>query len=139
MGKEGTVAKALRVLGYAKPYWHRVLWLFLLSLVLVVLSLVGPYLVKILIDDVLVNKNLKLLLAPMLIFLGIFLLKSLIQIYYSYQAQALEERIVLDVKTDLYAHLEQLDLGFFYTRKLGDILTRMDDDVYGIQNFINII
>jgi len=138
-GKEGTTAKAVRVLRYARQYWHRVLWLFCLSLILVILALVGPYLVKILIDDVLVNKNLTLLVALMLIFVGIFFVKSLIQIYYNYQTEALEERIVLDVKTQLYGHLEMLDLGFFYSRKLGDILTRMDDDVYGIQNFINIL
>ncbi|MBI1969524.1 ABC transporter ATP-binding protein [Candidatus Woesearchaeota archaeon] len=131
--------KSKRILQYAKPYWHVIFWLFVLSAVLALLSLVGPYLVKILIDDVIVGQDLQLLFTIMVIFIGIFLLKTIIQVYYNYKTEALEETVVLDVKKELFQHLEHLDLGFLYSKQLGDILVRVDEDVYGIQSFINII
>ena len=131
--------KAARILHYARPYWKTVAWLFFLSAILAFMSLVGPYLIKILIDDVILNKNIQLLLVIMLIFIAIFFIRMIIQVYYNYRSEVLEETIVLDVKKGLFQHLENLDLGFFYSRQVGDILVRIDEDVYGIQNFIGII
>jgi len=75
----------------------------------------------------------------MLFFIFIIFLKTIVGIFFSYQAEKLEENVVLSVKRQLFAHLEKLDMGFFYNKQLGDILVRLDDDVYGIESFIGIL
>ncbi len=131
--------KSLRIMRFAVPYWHLILWLFIISVFLTALSLVSPYLVKILIDDILIRKDFTLLYYLMLLFIALFFLKSFVQIYTSYQTTLLAENIINDVKTKLFQHLENLDLGFFYSKKIGDILVRLEDDVYGIESFIGIV
>ena len=130
--------KALRILKYAKPHWKIVVSLLLVSLFLSVLGLVNPYLLKILIDDVLINKDIVLLFWLMIVFILIFIVESAAQIYYSYETKALGERIVLDVKTELFNHIERMDMQFHERKKIGDTLTRIDSDVYGIDSFIGI-
>ncbi|MDO8643266.1 MAG: ABC transporter ATP-binding protein [Candidatus Woesearchaeota archaeon] len=133
------LVKAWRILRYAKPYWHMVLLLFIITALLSILSLAGPYLVKILLDDILPYKNVGLLLQLMSIFILIFVVKTLVGIWHSYQTTRLVETMVLDVKTELFAHVEDLDLSFYHSKSVGDILYRLDEDVYSIDSFINLI
>lgn len=131
--------KTMRILRYAKPYRKLMGFLFFISLIFTALSLTGPYLVKILLDDVLPKGNATLLFWLMIIFISIFFFKSTVGVLSSYKTTQLVENIILGVKKELFDHLEQLDLSFYHTNKVGDILYRLDEDVYGIDSFINII
>ncbi len=131
--------KTFRVLAYARPYWKLMAILFLVSLIFTALSLAGPYLVKILLDDVLPTGNTMMLFWLMVLFVSIFVLKSTVGVLNSYKTTELVENIILGVKKELFDHLEKLDLSFYHTNKVGDILYRLDEDVYGIDSFINII
>lgn len=131
--------KAVRILSYAKPYWKTLILLLVISIGLSAISVVNPYLIKLLIDDILIAKNYSLLVALMLVFVFIFFLKTIVGIFHSYKSQWLAENIVLGVKRKLFSHLERLDLNFFSKKKLGDILVRLDDDVYSIEDFIGIL
>ena len=131
--------KAWRILRYAKPYRRMVVLLFIITGLLSILSLAGPYLVKILLDDILPYKNAGLLLQLMSIFILIFVVKTLVGIWHSYQTTRLVENMILSVKTELFQHLEDLDLGFYHSKSVGDILYRLDEDVYSIDSFIDLI
>lgn len=133
------LAKAWRILRYAKPYRRMVVLLFIITGLLSILSLAGPYLVKILLDDILPYKNAGLLLQLMSIFILIFVVKTLVGIWHSYQTTRLVENMILSVKTELFQHLEDLDLGFYHSKSVGDILYRIDEDVYSIDSFIDLI
>ncbi|MBW3011079.1 ABC transporter ATP-binding protein/permease, partial [Candidatus Woesearchaeota archaeon] len=137
--RNGFINKTYRVLRFARPYWKTMIVLFIISVGLSAISIVNPYLIKILIDDIFIAKNYGLLVALMLVFVFIFFLKTIVGIYHSYKSQWLAENIVLGVKQRLFEHLERLDLGFFSRKKLGDILIRLDDDVYGVEDFIGIL
>ena len=133
------LAKSWRIMRYAKPYSHMVILLFVITGLLSILSLAGPYLIKILLDDILPYKSLGLLLQLMSIFILIFVIKTLVGIWHSYQTTKLVENMVLDVKTELFQHIEDLDLGFYHSKSVGDILYRLDEDVYSIDSFIDLI
>ncbi|MBW3012699.1 ABC transporter ATP-binding protein/permease [Candidatus Woesearchaeota archaeon] len=137
--KQTFFKKAIRIVSYARPFWKIFLMLIIITIVLSLLEIVNPYLIKILIDDIFIAKNYGLLVALMLFFIFVFFLKTIVGIFFSYQAEKLEENVVLGVKRQLFKHLEKLDLGFFYTKQLGDILVRLDEDVYGIESFIGIL
>src|SRR3989344_2880432 len=108
------------ILRYAKPYRRMVVLLFIITGLLSILSLAGPYLVKILLYDILPYKNAGLLLQLMSIFILIFVVKTLVGIWHSYQTTRLVENMILSVKTELFQHLEDLDLGFYHSKSVGD-------------------
>lgn len=124
---------------YAKPQWKLCVWLFFLTGFLSLLSLVGPYMVKILLDDVLPTKNVGLLFNLMAIFILLFVVKGLLGVYHSYQTTKFVENLIFDVKTELFSHIENLDLSFFHSNKVGDMLYRLDEDVYSMDDVINIV
>ena len=124
---------------YARPYWKTILLLSVISIILSGIALINPYLVKLLIDDVFIGKDFRLLTILMLIFIASYFIGSIVRIFYAYKVEYLGENLVLGVKTQLFKHLEELDLGFYDKRKAGDILFRIDQDVYSIQDFISVI
>ncbi|MBI2147856.1 ABC transporter ATP-binding protein [Candidatus Woesearchaeota archaeon] len=133
------IKKTIRVLKYVAPQKNLAILLFVITAFLSLVSLVNPYLVKILLDDVLPNKDTTLLLGLMGVFIFIFIIQSLIEIYHSYKTTMFVENVILGVKTQLFEHLENLDMSFYHAKKVGDILYRLDNDVYSIDDFTNII
>jgi len=131
--------KVIRILKYAKPQWKLAILLFVISAVFSLLELVGPYLVKILLDDILPKKNIGLLFNLMALFIVIFVVKTITSVFYSYKTTQFVENLILRVKSELFQHLEDLDLSFYHTNKVGDILYRLDEDVYSIDSFIDLI
>src|SRR3989338_10895379 len=87
--------KAKRVLNYAVPYKKIVVILLFITAILSLLSLAGPYLVKILLDVIIPQKNLPLLIQLMSLFILIFVIKTLVGIWHSYQTTKLVENMIL--------------------------------------------
>ncbi|MCH9029952.1 MAG: ABC transporter ATP-binding protein, partial [Bacteroidetes bacterium] len=131
--------RAKRILHYLKPYWKLWLWLFFIGIIFTLLSLVSPLVVKILIDEVFINKNLQLLNLIMVILIGVTIFSTLVGIYSTYMGSWLGQRIVFDIRADLFKHLESLDLNFFSKKRVGDILSRIQTDVGSFLDFISII
>jgi subfamily B ATP-binding cassette protein MsbA len=67
------------------------------------------------------------LLAGLLVV--IFLLQAVFSFFQSYLLAYVGERIVLDLRTSLYAHLQQLSLDFYAKRRVGDLVSRLSSDV----------
>jgi ATP-binding cassette, subfamily B, bacterial MsbA len=67
------------------------------------------------------------LLAGMLI--GIFLLQAAFSFLQSYLLAYIGERIVYDLRTSLYTHLQELSLDFYAVRRVGDLVSRLSSDV----------
>jgi subfamily B ATP-binding cassette protein MsbA len=60
---------------------------------------------------------------------GIFLLQAAFNFLQSYLLAYVGERIVYDLRTSLYAHLQRLSLDFYAARRVGDIISRLSSDV----------
>ena len=121
---------------YARPY-RKWIALGLLLLVLVpAIETVEIYLFKLVVDDVLVPGDLRPL--PMLAgaYLGLMLIGAVINFADDYVAAWVGERFVLDVRSDLYRHLQKLSLDSLDRRRLGDLVTRLTGDVQAIEGFI---
>ena len=46
---------------------------------------------------------------------------------------------MLDLRAQLYEHLSHMSLRFYTTTRPGDIITRLNNDVSGVQGLINVI
>src|SRR5205814_914802 len=60
-----------------------------------------------------------------------------VSIYFrSYWAQLAGHRVILDLRTELYAHLTRLSHGYFQRNQSGSIVSRLMGDVALAQNFL---
>ncbi|MFH1786073.1 MAG: ABC transporter ATP-binding protein [archaeon] len=131
-----SASKTKRILAYAKPHLGLMALVFLVMIVATALGLVNPYLMKILIDDVLVAGNLRLFAYVLGAYIVVMVIAIGVTIALSYYSTLLTERIALDVRRQLFNHIESMSLGFFKERKTGDIVSRLMTDVYGVQSYI---
>jgi ABC-type multidrug transport system fused ATPase/permease subunit len=137
MKKRPFLKKIIRTLGYAKPHWKLFLFVFILAVISSLVALINPYLQKYLFDDVLLGKEYNLLFILGGVFLSVYVFTKVFSIIQMYFNSKLTQSIIFSVKKQLFDHLERLHLDFYQKKKVGDMMTRFDNDVIGIQEVIN--
>ncbi|MBC8172234.1 MAG: ATP-binding cassette domain-containing protein, partial [Anaerolineae bacterium] len=118
-----------RMIAYLAPYKAR-LALALVSLTLgALLSLVFPSVIGTVVDTVLTQRNEVLLNQITLALVAVFLIRSFTTLLESYNLNYIGERIVTDIRIKLFRHLQSLSLGFYTTRRVGELMSRISSDV----------
>lgn len=126
-----------RVLRYGRPYAGRIFLVLILILSSTAVGLVSPLILRDLIDHVLPEKDLNRLiwLGSALLFLPI--LSSGISIVQRRLNAQIGEGVIYNLRVALYAHLQRMSLRFFTHTKVGELMSRLNNDVIGAQNAIN--
>lgn len=96
------------------------------------LSLLGPYLLGIAIDDYILPGDLPGLARICLLMLAAYGLTSLLTWFQTYVMAAAAQRTVRDLRNDLFEHLQTLSLRFFDQRAHGDLMSRLTNDIENI-------
>jgi ATP-binding cassette, subfamily B, bacterial MsbA len=123
----------LRLLRYAKPYRVR-LAIALLSLFIAGgLGLMFPQVVGMLIDAAFVQRDSQKLNRFALLLVGVFAAQAAFSFLRTYLLSYTGERIVADVRTQLYNHLTGLPVSFFANRRVGELTSRLASDVSVVQ------
>jgi ABC-type multidrug transport system fused ATPase/permease subunit len=94
------------------------------------------WLFKLVVDEVLVPGELQPLVWIGLAYLGLALVSGLASFGDDYVATWIGERFLLDLRTDVFSHLQQLSPDFISRRRLGDLLARLNGDVAAIEGFV---
>jgi len=131
-----TRAKALRILRYLRPYISLEILLVFTMLLGVLLSLIDPLIIKIIIDNVLINSNKSLLHFMAALILLLFVFKAANRILTSYSYTFVGQRILFDIRNQLYQHIQRLSLSFFSKTKTGEIISRVGNDVNSLQSIV---
>lgn len=121
---------------YTRPYRR---WIFAgLALLLVVpaIDAVEIFLFKLVVDDVLVPRDLGALAPLAAAYLGLALLGALASFGDEYLATWVGERFLLDLRADLYRHVHSLSPDQLGARRVGDLLARLTGDVQAIERFL---
>jgi len=141
--REGVCAQCLdrqqlawRMLGFIRPYlWQAILGLVLAGAATFV-SLLPPWFTKTLIDDVMLKRQTELL-GPVIFWLAvIYIFRSVLSYARSYLLAWLGQRVVADVRSGTYRHLQQLSVGFYERRQTGQLMSRLTHDTGHIQDFV---
>ncbi|MGW7386796.1 ABC transporter ATP-binding protein [Streptomyces sp. NPDC054794] len=110
---------------------------------LVLFSLVGPladaaelWLFKIVVDDVLVPRDLRpfVWIAPT--YLALVVGSGVLGFADDMTSTWVGERFLLALRSDVFRHVQGLSLGFFERRRLGDVLSRVTGDVDSVETFM---
>jgi subfamily B ATP-binding cassette protein MsbA len=121
---------------YARPYRR---WLPpILALVALgpAIEAVTIWMYKVLVDDVLVPGDFGLLVWVLLAYLGLTLLGGAVRFGDEYLTEWVGGRFVVDLRTALYRRMHGLSMGFFERRSLGDMVSRLSDDVEEIEELV---
>jgi ATP-binding cassette, subfamily B, multidrug efflux pump len=129
LGKAYDTRLARRLLKYLRPYWKVVLVSILLLLIVSALQLVGPYLTKIAIDRHIAAGDTAGLTQIALLFLAVLLLQLLVSFLQTYLMHWTGQRIMHDLRVQIFRHIQHLHTGFFDRNPVGRVITRMTTDV----------
>lgn len=123
-----------RLLGYLKPYKKKSAFAILLMILVMLCNLINPLLLGRAIDTYVAEKN-----VNGLILMGLFLCTCNLAAWYfstiRYKIVAqVSHTILIEIRHELYAHIQKLSFDFFDTRPVGKILARIMGDVSALQN-----
>jgi ATP-binding cassette subfamily B protein len=133
-----------RVLGYARPYLWLIFGMLVVTLITSGLSLLTPLILRDLIDRTLPQRDLHRLTWLVVAMLTIPLASSGLNVLLRQLNSRVGEGVVYDLRSSLFSHLQRMSLGFFTHTKVGELMSRLNNDVVGAQNaisntFVNIV
>ena len=122
-----------RALGYVRPYIGALAPVVILSLLSTGLSLVLPFLSKLIVDDAIVAGDFPMLLRIVGIFVGITVVSFGLNVVSGLRYTRVSADILFDMRLELYRHLQKLSPRFYARTPLGDIVSRINGDIGEIQ------
>src|SRR5580704_3599738 len=122
-----------RALRFIVPYWPRLVFVLLAGVAATGFSLLQPYISKLLIDDALLKHNMRMLLIVSGLMFGVTVLGFVLNILSSYQYVRVSASVLFDMRLSLYQHLQTLSPRFWASRKLGDVVSRINNDIAEVQ------
>ncbi len=127
----------LRVFTYARGYWWHIAGMLVTILLTTGLSLLTPLIFRNMIDVVLPAKD-----TQRLIYLGLALLfipavTGGINVIQRRLNATVGEGVIYDLRSSLFARLQRMSLRFFTNTKVGELMSRLNNDVVGAQNAIS--
>ncbi|MEE1071544.1 MAG: ABC transporter ATP-binding protein, partial [Cellulosilyticum sp.] len=123
-----------RLLGYLKPYKKQTFIAIILMIISMFCNIVNPYLLKIAIDTYIAQKDMQGLLGIGGILLVLSLLIWYLSKTYTVMIAKITNTILINIRHELYSHIQTLSFDFFDSRPVGKILARVIGDVNALQD-----
>ncbi len=127
----------LRVLSYARGYWWHIAGMLVTILATTGLSLLTPLIFRNMIDVVIPAKDVNRLLLLAAALLLIPAVTGVINVVQRRLNAAVGEGVIYDLRSALFARLQRMSLRFFTNTKVGELMSRLNNDVVGAQNAIS--
>ena len=132
-----TWALLRRVLGYAQPYRLHIAGMLLMILLSTGLNLLTPLILRDLIDRTIPGGDVKRLVWLALTLLFIPALNGGLMVIQRRLNANVGEGVIYDLRVALFARLQRMSLRFFTNTKVGEMMSRLNNDVVGAQNAIS--
>jgi subfamily B ATP-binding cassette protein MsbA len=122
-----------RTLTLLRPYRWRLIGAALLLVITNSLGLLFPLVIRTLLNTILGQHQPGLLNLVVAVLLGVFLAQAVFGAAQGYLVTSLGERLSFDLRTRLFRHLQRLPLHFFDSRRTGELMSRVTNDVTVLQ------
>ena len=126
-----------QVFTYARPYRWKIGAMLLMLITSSGLALVSPLIMRNLIDEAIPNRDINRVVFLALALLFVPAIGSVISVGQRYLNSSVGEGVVYDLRTSLYAHFQDMSLRFFTNTKVGELMSRLNNDVVGAQTAIS--
>ncbi|MFQ5860650.1 MAG: ABC transporter ATP-binding protein, partial [Dehalococcoidia bacterium] len=129
----------LRLLGYLRPYRTLTL-LSVLGMLLYTLTIVAmPWIIQQAIDSVVASQSLAGLRTAVLLFAANAVVNYAANYFHLRALAQMGQRVLYDLRTHLFHHLQRLSLSFFDRNEVGRVMSRIQNDVQQLQEFLSIL
>ena len=125
-----------RVADYARPYTRYVALILVTMVVISLLSLVPPLLIRDLLDRAIPEGDTARLNLLALVMVAVPLINGLLGVAQRYASALIGEGIIFDLRAGLYEHLQRMSLRFYTNTQVGEMMSRLNNDVIGAQRAI---
>jgi len=126
-----------RLLAYLHPYR----WMVVLAVLILLLGsfaeLLLPYLTKVAIDRYIANKELAGLARLALLYFTVLLVQMSFIFFQTYLTQKIGQKVMYDMRNQIFAHLQRLPLSFFDKNPVGRLVTRATNDVETLNSMLS--
>jgi ABC-type multidrug transport system fused ATPase/permease subunit len=118
-----------RAMAYVKPYRKAIVWAILLTLFAGVMNMVGPYLVKVAIDDHISKGDLNGMIAVLAAAMAVYLLYFLSTAQQTVIVSEVGQKILRTMREQMFEHLQRLPLTYYDRHPTGVVVSRLVNDV----------
>jgi ATP-binding cassette subfamily B protein len=129
LGKAYDAGLMRRLLGYLRPYWRQVLIALAAIVGASLLQLAQPYLMKVAIDDHIAQGSMDGLERLAIAFLAVLVGSFILEFAQTWVLQNTGQRIMFDMRMQIYAHLQRIDVQYYDRNPVGRLMTRVTTDV----------
>src|SRR5262245_26149925 len=129
LGKAYDAVLMRRLLTYLRPYRLNASIALAAIIAASVLQLAQPYLMKVAIDRHIATGDLRGLNTVALLFLGVLAGSFLLEYLQTWTLQMIGQHIMRDLRTEIYGHLQRIDVQFYDRNPVGRLMTRVTSDV----------
>lgn len=126
----------IRLLSYCKPCKIRLAAALACMILSSVFGIIPPWLIKNIVDDVLINKEASTLNLLAIGIITLYILKALFGYGHMYLMTWVGQKVVIDIRLELYDHTQRLSLAKLYSKRSGEFLSRITNDVAVLQNIL---
>ncbi len=123
----------LRLLKYIRPYMHRLIMAILCTVMASACNLYLPWIIKDVVDKVLVQKDTFMLYVIAISIVVIFIIRGLFFYGQSYLMSWVGQKVVIDIRGEIFRKLQRLSLAFYDKNKTGTIMSYVTNDVAALQ------
>ncbi len=131
-----TWSSYIRLLSYCRPYKMRLAAALACMALSAIFGIIPPWLIKNVVDDVLINKEYATLNILAFGIVLLYILKALFGYGHMYLMTWVGQKVVIDIRLELYDHTQRLSLAKLYSKRSGEFLSRITNDVATLQNIL---
>ncbi len=126
-----------RIIAYLKPYAFQFILVVIAIMAASVVGLLPSIITGRIVDEALIGKDMRLLVKLLIYAFAALAASQIIGVLETYINAWISQRIIYDMKNQMYEHLEYMPHSFYTTEKQGDIITRMNTDIDGVSSVIS--
>ena len=125
-----------RIARLFRPYRGRLSAVLGLIVVSAALGMTSPFLLREVLDDAIPNGDTALLTWLVLGMIGVSVVTGVLGVAQTWLSNVVGQRVMHDLRTAVYRHLQRLSLAFFTRTRTGEVQSRIANDIGGVQNVV---
>src|SRR5215472_17080682 len=133
MSATGRADKIIDFRQFIYPYWRSLTVILVLGTIATLSGLAQPYFTKLLIDGALLHRNFSLLIWISIGMLGVTAVSYALNSWTGYRYMQVSADILFNMRRTVYEHLQTLSPRFYANTRIGEIVSRLNNDVAEIQ------
>jgi ATP-binding cassette subfamily B protein len=125
-----------RITALFRPYRRPLGTVLILITLSAAVSMISPFLLREILDDALPERDKDLLAKLVAGMIGVAIVTGILGVVQTYLSNTVGQRVMHDLRSAVYRHLQRLSLAFFTKTRTGEVQSRIANDIGGVQNVV---